>query len=350
MSKKVFILGVNGFIGNNLLKAILSQTDWEIYGIDLVKDRLSEILKNPRFHFLQGDMTIETAWVEQQIKNCDLVLPLAAVATPASYLQDPLHVFELNFEANVAIVRLCVKYKTRLLFPSTSEVYGMCDEPEFNEEASKLILGPIQKERWIYSCSKQLIDRLIYAYGKRHGLQFTIFRPFNWIGSNQDHAFDLKEGNSRVLSQFISNIMHGQNLKLVNGGLQKRSFTYIDDAIEALMLMIENKDGCADNKIFNIGNPSNNLSIKQLASMVLDIAKNHPVFAETAKKCKLIEMDGATYYGQGYQDVLDRIPSIKNAEQFLGWKPTTDIKTALTKTLDWFAENIHLKTIDDQTS
>ncbi|QLH43685.1 MAG: bifunctional UDP-4-keto-pentose/UDP-xylose synthase [Coxiellaceae bacterium] len=336
MSYKILILGVNGFIGNSLTQAILKRTEWEIYGMDMAQDKLTHSMGHPRFHFIEGDITISKEWIEYHIKKCDVVLPLVAIATPATYVKDPLRVFELDFEANLEIVRKCLKYNTRVLFPSTSEVYGMCDESEFNEETSKLVLGPIEKERWIYSCSKQLMDRVIYAYGKHQGLEFTLFRPFNWIGPNQDRVFDPKEGSSRVVSQFISNIIHGQNIQLVDGGKQRRSFTYIDDGIDALMKIIENKDDCANGRIFNIGNPKNDVSIKELAETLLSLAKNYPRYQEIVNQCQIIDVSGANYYGKGYQDVSARVPSIKNAQQYLGWEPKVNLITALRNTLDFY--------------
>ncbi len=94
-----------------------------------------------------------------------MILPLVAIATPATYVREPLRVFELDFEANLPIVRELREIQKRVLFPSTSEVYGMCEDAEFDPYASHLVLGPIDKQRWIYSCSKQLMDRVIYAYG-----------------------------------------------------------------------------------------------------------------------------------------------------------------------------------------
>lgn len=336
MSMKILILGVNGFIGNALTQAILSQTDWEIFGMDMSSDRLKHSMGHARFHFIEGDITISKEWIEYHIKKCDVALPLVAIATPATYVKDPLRVFELDFEANLGIIRQCLKYNTRVIFPSTSEVYGMCEEAEFNEESSHLVLGPIQKERWIYSCSKQLMDRVIYAYGKHQGLRFTLFRPFNWIGPKQDRVNDPKEGSSRVVSQFISNIIHGQNIQLVNGGNQRRSFTYIDDGIDALMKIIANKDNCADGRIFNIGNPKNDLSVRELAETIHTMVKSYPKFSDIAERCQIISVDGSEYYGKGYQDVSARIPSIKNAETYLEWTPKVDFKTAIKKTLDFY--------------
>lgn len=333
MSLKILILGVNGFIGNSLTDSILKNTDWEVYGMDMSYNKLGHSIDHERFHFIEGDVTINKEWIAYHVKKCDVVLPLVAIATPATYVQQPLRVFELDFEANLEVIRQCVQYKSRVLFPSTSEVYGMTHTPEFDEYETPLTLGPIHKERWIYSCSKQLMDRIIYAYGTHHGLEYTLFRPFNWIGPMQDDIHELKEGGSRVLTQFISNLIHGKDLQLVDGGAQKRSFTYIDDGIEALMKIIENKDGCANGGIFNIGNPANNHSIRDLANMVMDISKEYPRFANTGSK--IIEVTSQRYYGDGYQDVMSRVPSIKQAEEKLGWKPKTDMETALRATVGY---------------
>jgi len=335
MSLKVLILGVNGFIGNSLTERILRDTDWEVYGMDMGQDKLTDCLGHKRFHFVEGDITINKEWIEYHVKKCDVVLPLVAIATPATYVTDPLRVFELDFEANLDIVRQCVRYKKRVLFPSTSEVYGMSADAEFDEENTNLVLGPIHKQRWIYSCSKQLLDRVIFAYGMKDGLKFTLFRPFNWIGPKLDNILEPKEGSSRVLTQFIGNILRGKDIQLVDGGAQRRSFTYIDDGVDALLRIIENKDGCADSRIFNIGNPKNDLSVRELAETVVALVKTYPKYAPLAEKTRLVTVNSGDYYGKGYQDILTRVPSIKNAEKYLGWKPVTDFKTALKKTLDY---------------
>src|SRR5207253_8527747 len=122
----ILILGANGFIGSHLSETILANTDWQIHAMDLADDKISTCLHHDRFHFFSGDMTKEKEWIREKVKQCDVVLPLVAVATPALYVQDPLRVFELDFEANLEIVRLCAEYKKRVIFPSTSEVYGMC--------------------------------------------------------------------------------------------------------------------------------------------------------------------------------------------------------------------------------
>ncbi|MBU6468127.1 MAG: bifunctional UDP-4-keto-pentose/UDP-xylose synthase [Betaproteobacteria bacterium] len=327
--KKILILGVNGFIGHHLSQRILNTTDWEVFGMDMQSDRVNDLIDHPRFHFFEGDITINKEWIEYHIKKCDVVLPLVAIATPATYVQQPLRVFELDFEANLPIVRSCVKYKKRILFPSTSEVYGMCKDSEFDPDNSDLVLGPIEKQRWIYSCSKQLMDRVIWAYGSQEGLDFTLFRPFNWIGAGLDSIHTAKEGSSRVITQFFGHIVRGENIKLVDGGTQKRAFTYIDDGVSALMKMIENKNGVASGKIYNVGNPVNNYSVKELAQMMLTLAMEYPEYRESAKQVQLIETTSEAYYGRGYQDVQNRVPKITNTCNELEWKPAVSMKDAL---------------------
>lgn len=334
LSMKILILGANGFIGSHLSEAILKNTDWQVYAMDLSDDKLGDCLSQKSFHFFKGDMTLEKEWVTEHIKLCDVVLPLVAIATPATYVQNPLRIFELDFEANLDIIRQCVRFNKRIIFPSTSEVYGMCPDAAFDEEESHLVTGPIHKERWIYSTSKQLLDRVIYAYGKRDGLVYTLFRPFNWYGPRLDDIFNPKPGSSRVLTQFIGNILRGEDITLVNGGEQKRCFAHIDDGISALLKMIENKNDCAKNKIFNVGNPKENISIRQLAELLIQLIKEYPDYADKANKTKLVALDADQYYGAGYQDVSLRVPSIERAETGLNWKPTVDLVTGLKKTLD----------------
>ncbi len=340
--KKVLILGVNGFIGHHLSKRILETTDWEIYGMDMNTDRVQEWLDHPRFHFFEGDITINKEWIEYHVKKCDVVLPLVAIATPSTYVSHPLRVFELDFEANLPIVRQCVKYKKHLVFPSTSEVYGMCHDEAFDPENSELICGPINKQRWIYSCSKQLMDRVIHAYGMEEGLNYTLFRPFNWIGGGLDNINTPKEGSSRVITQFLGHIVRGEPIKLVDGGLQKRAFTYVDDGISALIKIIANQDGKASGQIYNIGNPRNNYSIRELATMLLTLAAEYPEYRDNAAKVQMVETTSGAYYGAGYQDVQNRVPKIDNTQADLDWQPRVSMDDALRGIFEYYRTQIVL--------
>jgi nucleoside-diphosphate-sugar epimerase len=333
---RVLILGVNGFIGNALTARILETTDWTVAGLDIGSDKIAPFLSESRFTYLEGDIAINKEWIEYQIKKCDVVLPLVAIANPSLYVKQPLAVFQLDFEENLRIVKQALQYKKRVVFPSTSEVYGMCPDAEFDEEASPLVYGPIRKQRWIYSCSKQLLDRVIYAYGEGEGLSYTLFRPFNWIGPHLDDVDSPKEGSSRVLTQFLHNILYGLPIKLVDGGTQRRSFTYISDGIDCLMKILENEGGRADRGIFNIGNPANDVSVAELARKLIDAVAAHPAWAEKARSTPIVEVSSGDYYGEGYQDIMTRVPSIRRARQFLGWEPKVGLDDAVRKTVDFY--------------
>lgn len=339
---KVLILGVNGFIGNALTERILNTTDWEVYGLDMMSNKIEGFMDNKRLHFLEGDISINKEWIEYHIKKCDVVIPLVAIATPAAYVQRPLQVFELDFEENLRIIKQCVRYKKRVVFPSTSEVYGMCPDKEFDEEVSPLVYGPIHKQRWIYSCSKQLLDRVIYAFGQTEGLKFTLFRPFNWIGPNLDNIDSPKEGSSRVLTQFLHNILYNEPIKLVDGGTQRRCFTYISDGIDCLMKILENKNGCAEGQIFNVGNPANDYSIKDLAQLLVKAVGQYSGYEEIAAQCKIVNVNSDAYYGIGYQDIVTRTPSVRRAKECLGWAPKISMEQAIKLTLDFYLKDRQL--------
>lgn len=333
--KRVLILGVGGFIGTAIAARLLAEDNYLVCGLDMRAENISEIIDHPRFTFLCGDVRQNADWVEEQVALCDVVLPLIAVATPIAYIETPLRVFELDFEENLKIVKLCHKYKKRVIFPSTSEVYGMCDDDDFDEETSRFVLGPIQNQRWIYSCGKQMLDRVIWAYGGE-GLEFTLFRPFNWIGPKLDSLEGAKVKHSRVITQFIWHLVAGEPIQLVDGGAQKRSFTDIDDGTECLFRIIENRQGACNGKIINIGNPANEFSIKELAEIIVEQFEQHPLRREFPAFAGLKIVNSMDYYGKGYQDCSHRRPSIKNAKQYCDWEPHTSLRDSVKKMLDYF--------------
>lgn len=361
---KILITGANGFIGNWLIRALVqppalsletlgtwfmrtltSASDISVTGIDLSNNNLADpkdsIMDAKNFTFLNMDLLApeNQEKIEHLVKESDIVIPLAAIANPFLYVKKPLTVFQLDFEHNLQMVKWAVKHKKRLIFPSTSEVYGMSEDSTFIEDETKLVLGPVHKMRWIYSCSKQLLDRVICAYGAHEGLSYTLFRPFNWMGPRLDNINAKEEGQSRALTQFMSNAMNGRPIRIVDGGSQRRAFIYIKDAIAALVKIIENKDNHAHNQIFNIGNPENDVSILELAEMIIEEGKELPQIAETVKKCQIEDIHSQDYFGDSYEDVSRRVPSIEKAKTLLGWEPQTSLKTAIKETLEFYVDN-----------
>lgn len=344
---RVLILGVNGFIGNHLSERLLRDDRYEIYGLDIGSDAIDRLRSHPHFHYVEGDISIHSEWIEYHIKKCDVVLPLVAIATPIEYTRNPLRVFELDFEENLKLVRYCVKYNKRVIFPSTSEVYGMCQDKHFDEDASNLVVGPINKQRWIYSVSKQLLDRVIWAYGAK-GLNFTLFRPFNWMGPRLDRLDSARIGSSRAITQLILNLVEGTPIRLFDGGEQKRCFTDIADGVEALARIIDNDNDVCNGQIINIGNPDNEASIRQLGEELLRQFEAHPLRHNFPPFAGFRDVESKAFYGAGYQDVEHRKPSIANAKRLLDWTPTVEMRETIGNTLDFFLREAMLEIADKQ--
>ncbi|MGF0238197.1 bifunctional UDP-4-amino-4-deoxy-L-arabinose formyltransferase/UDP-glucuronic acid oxidase ArnA [Rhodococcus sp. IEGM1300] len=342
---RVLILGVNGFIGNHLSERLLRDGKYDVYGLDIGSDAIERLRSHPNFHFVEGDISIHSEWIEYHIKKCDVILPLVAIATPIEYTRNPLRVFELDFEENLKLVRYCVKYNKRVIFPSTSEVYGMCQDERFDEDTSNLVLGPINKQRWIYSVSKQLLDRVIWAYGQK-GLNFTLFRPFNWMGPRLDRLDSARIGSSRAITQLILNLVEGTPIRLFDGGEQKRCFTDIADGVEALARIIDNDNDVCNGQIINIGNPDNEASIRQLGEELLRQFEAHPLRGNFPPFAGFRDVESKAFYGTGYQDVSHRKPSIANAKRLLDWAPSVEMSETIGNTLDFFLREAMLEIAD----
>ncbi len=340
--QRVLILGVNGFIGNALSERLLADGRFEVVGLDRQSDQIARFLAHPNFTFIPGDITIHRERIRYEISRADVVLPLVAIATPIEYVRNPLRVFELDFEENLRVVRYCVDYKKRVVFPSTSEVYGMCEDAKFDEDESPLVVGPIRNQRWIYSACKQLLDRVIWAYGQEGRLHFTLFRPFNWIGPRLDRLDSARIGSSRAITQMILNLVEGTPILLIDGGAQKRCFTAVEDGIEGLFRIILDKNRNCDGTVMNLGNPDGELSIRELAEILVAAFERHPLRSKFPPFAGYCEVEGVSYYGKGYQDVQSRKPSVAKAGRLLGWKPAIDPRRAVEETLDFFLRD-HLE-------
>jgi len=339
---KILILGANGFIGHHLVSRIINTTSWHVYGLDLYSYNLTEFLSNDKFYFQIGDVKKEKKWIKEKITECDVVLPLTSIATPKSYVKTPLKVFESVFENNLWIIRQTVESNCRVIFPSTSEVYGMCNDDKFNEEKSHLVLGPIHKERWIYSCSKQLLDRILWAY-KKENVNFTIFRPFNWIGPNLDKWSP--DTSSRSVTQILGDIINYKHVKLIDGGNQKRSFTDIDDGINALMSIINCNEKKIYQRIFNIGNPDNETSIFGLSKLIINELSKYEKYKNITNEIKFISVPSHEYYGKGYQDIQKRVPDISLIKHHLNWSPKIKLEESIKKIVSNYKNIISINNV-----
>ena len=148
-------------------------------------------------------------------------------------------------------MRWCAKYKKRIVQFSTCEVYGITAAQcvgkgpmelpcPFAEDTTPLIMGPVNEQRWIYACAKQLLERVLHAYGLQEGLNWTVIRPFNFVGERIDYLPSEKAGCPRLFSHLIDSLLYGHPIRLVDGGKALRGYTHISEAVECIMRILDN--------------------------------------------------------------------------------------------------------------
>ncbi|RZB80354.1 UDP-D-apiose/UDP-D-xylose synthase 2 isoform C [Glycine soja] len=336
----ICMIGAGGFIGSHLCEKLMSETPHTVLALDVYSDKIKHLLDpadSPlpwagRITFHRLNIKHDSR-LEGLIKMADLTINLAAICTPADYNTRPLDTIYSNFIDALPVVKYCSENNKRLIHFSTCEVYGktigaflpkdspLRKDPAYyvlKEDESPCIFGSIEKQRWSYACAKQLIERLIFAEGAENGLEFTIVRPFNWIGPRMDFIPGIdgpSEGVPRVLACFSNNLLRGEPLKLVDGGQSQRTFIYIKDAIEAVLLMIENP-ARANGHIFNVGNPNNEVTVRQLAEIMIQVYSK--VSGEQTAETPTIDVSSKEFYGEGYDDSDKRIPDMTIINKQLG--------------------------------
>ncbi|GJM04926.1 MAG: hypothetical protein DHS20C09_09170 [marine bacterium B5-7] len=346
---KVLSLGGAGFIGSHLTERLLHENH-SVVVVDYYDDKVTELLGHPGLTMLKQDIREENWGMEELIKDADVVIDLIAYANPGLYVKMPLEVFELNFTENLKIAKACQTHKKRLIQFSTCEVYGKTvasflngnlvnsEDPlhaTFSEDSTNFILGPVGKHRWIYACAKQLLERILHAYGLEDGFNYSIIRPFNFIGPKIDYLLSETDGIPRVFSFFMDALMTGGKMQLVDGGYNRRCYTYIDDAIDAIYAIVMNQNDVCNQQIFNIGSPHNEISIRDMAVTMRDIyaaefQNGGDVLAE------IIDVSSEEFYGKGYEDSDRRIPDISKAQTLLSWNPQWDVVSTLKASMHYY--------------
>lgn len=321
-------------MGSHLLLALLERTPWKILAVDLDFHRLQNLRsqKDSRVEFLLAD--IAEPQIIQMVSQCEIVVNLAAICTPSRYMSEALAVIESNFSHPAALADACAKTGSWLVYFSTSEVYGKTTlaTEVLDEDASDFIQGSVKASRWSYAVAKQLSERYIAAIPN---LKYSVVRPFNFIGPWMDFMPGVDgDGIPRVLANFSSALVQNEPMVLVNGGEARRSFTSIHDAVDFMFCLFENRDK-AYGEAFNVGNAKNELSIRELAVLMRRIyARILSVPEEKLSPFK--ELSGEVYYGEGYEDSLRRIPSVKKSKSLLGFEAKIPLEEALEESLRWF--------------
>jgi len=314
---KILITGGGGFVGSHLADRMLAEGH-EVVALDVATDlKVRHNLDNPRFRYVKGSI-LEIDMLENFVARADLVFHLAAVVGIEHYVGDPLEVLNINVNGTQNILKLCHRYDKKLVFSSTSEVYGRNPKIPWSEDDDR-VLGSTRIDRWCYSTSKAVGEHFCFAYGKI-GLRFSIIRFFNVYGPRLDRI-DV----GRVMTIFMGQLLRGEDLTVIGDGKQTRAFTYVDDAVEALIRAGTLPE--AVGRIFNIGS-DRETTILELAETMIR------AYPGTGSKVRLVRQEDV--YGPSYEDIPRRFPDITRMRTILGVEPKVELEDGLRRTIEWF--------------
>ncbi|MBS1692429.1 MAG: GDP-mannose 4,6-dehydratase [Actinobacteria bacterium] len=318
----VVVTGGYGFIGSHLVSALLNRGD-SVTVFDLARntrDTSIDFDEYPQFRFVQGDVTDLASLQTALTPEVDLVFHLSAVVGIKNYVENPLRVLDVNVMGTRNVLELGQRYGTRVLFASTSEVFGKNPNPPFGEDDDR-VLGSTRTARWSYSTSKAMAEHLVFAMRETYGLPVTVVRYFNVYGPRQNPIF--------VISQSIHRILNGLPPLLYDSGDQTRCFTYIDDAVAGTLLAADSHSAIGE--VFNIGSMTET-AIRDVVLMAIKIAGVQSVSDAHA-------VDTSAHYGKTYEDIPRRIPDSTKAQRELGWRLSVDIEEGIARTIDWARAN-----------
>jgi UDP-apiose/xylose synthase len=347
---KIVVTGCGGFIGSHFLDRMLTRKGVTIIGWDPQSGRIGQHLDNPAFTLRQRRLDSPEAFENfaKDTQDCDWIVNLSAICNPSLYNTQALRTIHVNLFESYPVIELAARQGRRLMHFSTSEVYGRTlasymggrdgGDPALtmlDAETTPMIMGPIRNQRWSYATAKQMLERLIYAHHVEEGLQFAIVRPFNFFGPRMDYLPGIEgEGLPRVLPIFLSAMLRGHPMQLVDGGHARRTITSIHDAVDAMVAMIDQPEKSL-NHFYNIGNPANEVSMRQLAEALRDAFVRVTGQARFAEH-PIEEIGARDFYGEGYEDCDRRIMDISAESARLGWKPRVGLEALLDETVAWY--------------
>jgi len=314
--KKIFITGGAGFIGSHLVEKLVSNNQIIIYdNFHRNALKFTNLLNHPNVKIIKGDI-LDQDKLNEAIDEVDIVIHLAAIAGVESVVVTPLDTLDINLRGTYNLLRAIngkSKKLEKFIFYSTSEVYGPFVYQA--KEEGMTTQGHLGQQRWAYSTSKIAAEHWCYAYYKKWQLPVVIIRPFNIYGPRQ-------VGESAV-HRFVEAAIRHQTLEIFGSGEQIRSWCYIEDMIQAVLLILDSRR--AIGQVYNIGNPQETLTVLELAKKVIKIARS---------QSKIV------FRQRDYPDVELRIPSIAKAKEELGYDPKVDLDEGLAKTIKWYRNKL----------
>ncbi len=316
---KYLVTGGAGFIGSHLSELLLRHQHEVIVIDNLSTGKLSNLKKissNKNLYFIQGDVTNPTVFKKIKYK-IDGIFHLAASVGVLNILDHPWETIENNISGTKAVIKYCIEHKNKLIFTSTSEVYGKSQKDIFSESDDHVI-GQVQKQRWCYAVSKLMDEHLILSASKKFGFPFVIVRLFNTIGDRQTGQYGM------VVPRFIEHALADEPLTVYGSGKQTRCFCYIADVTNALLKLMQNEK--ANGQVVNLGS-TELVSINRLANMIIKLTKSH-------SKIKYVPYEKA--YPEGFEETQRRKPNLKKINKLIGYKPKYSLRQAITRMYQYY--------------
>ena len=310
------ITGAGGFIGSHLVESLLSRGE-EVMATDIAKEvppNLEEFKEKRRFHYARCDVKSPEAISAAFSTDTDVILHLASAVGVDRYIGDPVETIDSIVMGTRNVLEFSLRRHSKLVFLSTSEVYGKNPKVPWKEDAER-VLGPTTVDRWTYSTSKALCEHMINATCKVRGLPTTIIRPFNVYGPKQRPTF--------LIPATLRRILTGQPPLVYDSGCQTRCFTYVEDLVRGINSCLESES--AIGQTFNLGNESE-VTIAEVVKTALRICHSslQPVHLNTSQT-----------FGNRYQDIQRRVPDCSRAHRILGWKAETSLLRGMEITAEW---------------
>lgn len=317
----VMVTGAAGMIGSHLVDRLLA-LGHTVHALDVVPldraDNLRESRGHPRLVYMQGDIR-EADTIDRFFRPDACVLyHLASVVGVRRYLEDPLSLIDIAVIGSRRFIALCSEHRVRILFTSTSEVYGRNSAVPWTERDDR-VLGPTDVDRWCYSTSKALVEHMLFGVYRSTGLPFSIVRFFNVYGPRQNPIY--------VVSQSVHRSLRGERPEIYDGGEQTRCFTYVDDVISGVITAAT--DPRAIGEVFNLGNPTE-VKIGEVVGLCIELA---------GAAVEAVPVQTEQFYGAAYEDIVRRVPDGTKAREVLGWEATTDVRDGIAATIAWAKEN-----------
>ena len=315
--KNILVTGGAGFLGSYICERLLKMGH-RVTAIDMASgEKIEHLANNKRFSFIQ-DSVCDISLMKHQMKNKDVLFHLAAIADPLKYVTNPLNVMEVDLLAAINIFKIAAENKTKIVFSSTSEVFGRNKNVPWRETDDR-VLGATSIYRWCYSTSKAACEHFLFALHKQEKIPFVIYRFFNVYGPKLD---DL--GHGRVIPIFLKQFLHGEEITVHGDGKQTRTFIYVDDAIDAVIKLAFSKK--AQNQVFNIGT-SKECTMYGLAKLMKKVG---------GFKSKIKFVKHKDVFGKNFEDIPRRIPDTKKIHRYIKWNAKISLEKGLEKTIDYY--------------